>query len=127
LNNVGARFVAISIARTSVYPFHFERGEEAFEPGIVPDVTLGTRAARDAVSQHPSPIRAMFLSSFLLYATALVLGWASVAHAQSEYPSRTIKIIAPSQPGGGVDLVARKIGDLLSRAFGQPVGGEIVV
>ena len=50
-----------------------------------------------------------------------MLGWVSVAYAQSEYPSRTIKIIAPSQPGGGVDLIARTIGDLLSGAFGEPV------
>jgi tripartite-type tricarboxylate transporter receptor subunit TctC len=57
----------------------------------------------------------------LLYATAIVLGSVSIAHGQSQYPSRTIKIIAPSQPGGGVDLIARTIGDLLSGAFGQPV------
>ena len=63
----------------------------------------------------------MFLSSLLLYAMTLVLDAAGVAHAQSEYPSRTITIIAPSQPGGGVDLVARTIGEGLSQAFGQPV------
>src|SRR5207253_11247511 len=32
-----------------------------------------------------------------------------------------IKIIAPVQPGGGVDLVARQTGDGLSHALGQPV------
>jgi tripartite-type tricarboxylate transporter receptor subunit TctC len=44
-----------------------------------------------------------------------------------------IKIIAPVQPGGGVDLVARQVGERLSRALGQPVvienqsgGGGIV-
>ena len=37
------------------------------------------------------------------------------------YPSKTIKIIAPVQPGGGVDLVARTIGDRLSRVLGQAV------
>ena len=54
------------------------------------------------------------------------------AHAQN-YPTKPIKIIAPVQPGGGVDLVARTIGDRLSRALGQPVivenlsgGGGIV-
>ena len=55
------------------------------------------------------------------------------APAQAPWPSRNIRIIAPVQPGGGVDLVARTIGDRLSRALGQPVvvenqsgGGGIV-
>ena len=68
-----------------------------------------------------------------LCAITLLLCSATVALAQSEYPNRTIKIIAPSLPGGGVDLVARTIADGLSRAFGQPVvvenqsgGGGIV-
>ena len=39
----------------------------------------------------------------------------------SSYPNRPIKIIAPVQPGGGVDLVARTIADRLSRSLGQPV------
>jgi tripartite-type tricarboxylate transporter receptor subunit TctC len=66
-------------------------------------------------------MRALFSWSFVLSIVAFVPGPASVAHAQSEYPSRTIKLIAPSQPGGGVDLVARTVGDLLARALGQPV------
>jgi tripartite-type tricarboxylate transporter receptor subunit TctC len=43
------------------------------------------------------------------------------AGAQAAYPNKPIKIIAPVQPGGGVDLVARQTGDGLSRALGQPV------
>ena len=53
--------------------------------------------------------------------------------AQDTYPSRPIKIIAPVQPGGGVDLVARTIGDRLGKVLGQPIvvenqsgGGGIV-
>ena len=56
-----------------------------------------------------------------------------VALAQGAYPTKTIKIIAPVQPGGGVDLVARQVGERLSKALGQPVvienqsgGGGIV-
>ncbi|MEO8676967.1 MAG: tripartite tricarboxylate transporter substrate-binding protein, partial [Casimicrobiaceae bacterium] len=41
--------------------------------------------------------------------------------AQSGYPNKTIKIIAPVQPGGGVDLVARTIADRLGRALGQSI------
>ena len=58
---------------------------------------------------------------------------AHFAAAQSAYPNRTIRIIAPVQPGGGVDLVARQVGERLSKALGQPVvvenqsgGGGIV-
>ena len=36
-------------------------------------------------------------------------------------PHQPIKIIAPVQPGGGVDLVARQVGERLSKALGQPV------
>jgi tripartite-type tricarboxylate transporter receptor subunit TctC len=43
------------------------------------------------------------------------------AYAQAAYPSRPIKIIAPVQPGGGVDLVARTIADRLGRALGQSI------
>ena len=43
------------------------------------------------------------------------------AGAQASYPNKPIKIIAPVQPGGGVDLVARQTGDGLSHALGQPV------
>ena len=43
------------------------------------------------------------------------------ASAQSAYPSKPIKIIAPVQPGGGVDLVARTIADRLGRVLGQSI------
>ena len=56
-----------------------------------------------------------------------------VTFAQGAYPNKTIRIIAPVQPGGGVDLVARQVGERLSKALGQPVvienqsgGGGIV-
>lgn len=53
--------------------------------------------------------------------------------AQAPFPDRTIRIIAPVQPGGGVDLVARTVAERLSKSLGQPVvvenqsgGGGIV-
>jgi len=65
-------------------------------------------------------------------AAAVLLGGTPVS-AQSAYPSRTIKIIAPFPAGAPVDSVARLIGDRLERAWGQPVvienrggGGGIV-
>ena len=57
----------------------------------------------------------------------------SLVAAQDAWPTKTIKIIAPVQPGGGVDLVARLVADRLGKALGQPIivdnisgGGGIV-
>ena len=59
--------------------------------------------------------------------------FAPAALAQTGYPTKSIRIIAPVQPGGGVDLVARTIGERIGTALGQPVvvenqsgGGGIV-
>jgi tripartite-type tricarboxylate transporter receptor subunit TctC len=41
--------------------------------------------------------------------------------AQAAYPAKPIKIIAPVQPGGGVDLVARTIADRLGRSLNQSI------
>ena len=61
------------------------------------------------------PLRAAAAGAILAFCTAL-------ASAQP-YPNRPIKIIAPVQPGGGVDLVARTIADRI----GKPLGQSIVV
>ena len=45
---------------------------------------------------------------------------ASFAVAQP-YPSRSIRMIVPAGPGGGVDTVARVVGQALAAALGQPV------
>ena len=55
----------------------------------------------------------------LALAPALLVVFPAV-HAQP-YPNKPIKIIAPVQPGGGVDLVARTIGERISKGLGQPV------
>jgi tripartite-type tricarboxylate transporter receptor subunit TctC len=46
---------------------------------------------------------------------------AGPALSQTAYPTKPIKIIVPSQPGGGLDLLGRTIGDRLASAVGQPV------
>jgi len=46
---------------------------------------------------------------------------ATVHAADVPWPSKTLKIIAPVQPGGGVDLVARLVADRLGKALGQSV------
>jgi len=47
-----------------------------------------------------------------LVASALALA----AHAQG-YPNKPVKIVAPVQPGGGVDLTARTVADQLGKAM----------
>src|ERR1700752_1938989 len=42
-----------------------------------------------------------------------------IAGAQP-YPVRPVRIIAGSPPGGGIDIVARLIGQWLSERLGQP-------
>ncbi|MBA2964644.1 MULTISPECIES: Bug family tripartite tricarboxylate transporter substrate binding protein [Ramlibacter] len=44
---------------------------------------------------------------------------ASAARAQSAYPARPVRVIAPQAPGGGVDLVGRIVADRLGKALGQ--------
>ena len=45
----------------------------------------------------------------------------STPPAAAQYPSRTVKLIVPQTPGGATDVFARKIGQLLSEKWGQPV------
>jgi tripartite-type tricarboxylate transporter receptor subunit TctC len=47
----------------------------------------------------------------------LLLGNAS---AQGDYPTRPVKVIVPSPPGGGTDILARVLAQHLSKALGQP-------
>ena len=56
-----------------------------------------------------------------LLGAAALLAPAAPLQAQAGYPNKPIKIIAPVQPGGGVDLVARTIADRLGRALGQSI------
>jgi tripartite-type tricarboxylate transporter receptor subunit TctC len=45
---------------------------------------------------------------------------AGLVRAEDAYPSRPVRIVAPQNPGGGVDLVARIIAERLHAATGQP-------
>src|SRR3954470_20961660 len=41
------------------------------------------------------------------------------ALAQGDYPSRAVRIIVPSPPAGGTDIVGRVLADHFTKAFGQ--------
>lgn len=45
----------------------------------------------------------------------------SIALAQSKFPNRPIRMLIPFAPGGGVDVVARVVGQKLGEQIGQPI------
>ena len=47
----------------------------------------------------------------------------SVAHAQEAWPSRPVRIVVPSSPGGGTDVYAR----LIAQALGDSLKQQFVV
>lgn len=58
-----------------------------------------------------------------LVAGSLGLGLTAAATAQS-YPVKPVRIVVPSAPGGGQDIVARAMGQKFSEAWGQQVYAE---
>ena len=52
-------------------------------------------------------------------ALALAAAFAPAIALSQAYPAKSVKIVAPVQPGGGVDLVARTVAEQLTKAMGQ--------
>jgi len=44
---------------------------------------------------------------------------AAPSHAQTDYPARPVRIVVPSPPAGGTDILARVLAQHFSKAFGQ--------
>ena len=53
--------------------------------------------------------------------TAAMLAMGGGAPAQSEFPSKPVHIFVPYAAGGGVDILARTLGDAVSEEWGQTV------
>jgi tripartite-type tricarboxylate transporter receptor subunit TctC len=86
------------------------------------DAMTNDHASDGEQATNGGPVRRIGKRAFL----KLLAGGAAVtlvprALGQGGYPNKTIKIIAPVQPGGGVDLVARTIADRLGRVLGQSI------
>ncbi|MCJ0765524.1 tripartite tricarboxylate transporter substrate binding protein [Variovorax terrae] len=64
--------------------------------------------------------RRLLLGSGSALAAAALLGPGGAARAQS-WPGRPVHIVVPFPPGGSTDLLARRIGEKLAVAWGQPV------
>jgi tripartite-type tricarboxylate transporter receptor subunit TctC len=62
-----------------------------------------------------------FISFRAISVAAFVSAMSSVAFAQSDYPSRPIKIVVPLPPGGVADIVPRLIAERLAARWAQPV------
>jgi tripartite-type tricarboxylate transporter receptor subunit TctC len=50
-----------------------------------------------------------------------VLGLASLGHAQSSYPTRSIRVICGFPAGSSLDVITRIYADRLEKSLGQPV------
>jgi tripartite-type tricarboxylate transporter receptor subunit TctC len=62
-----------------------------------------------------------FLVAFFMF-SVLVSIWVSTVQAQrGAYPSAPVRVIVGFPPGGGVDVVARLIGQKMGNLWGQPV------
>ena len=69
----------------------------------------------------------------LIAVAVLAINVGSVAHAQTNYPVKPIRLVVPLAPGGGGDIVARQIAAGASEILGQPMvvdnkpGGSTII
>ena len=63
----------------------------------------------------------MFLANWARYLVLALLGLSAtfITHAADNYPSRPITLIVPFAAGGGTDGVARIVGTLLEKSWGN--------
>src|SRR3954452_21863031 len=56
------------------------------------------------------------------WVSAVLIGFLifEYANAQNDYPTRPVKVIVPSPPGGGTDILARVLAQYFSKALSQP-------
>lgn len=67
---------------------------------------------------HPAPLPRRRL---LLAAGALSLAAPGIPRAQARFPDRPITLVVPWPAGGSADLQLRSMGEIMTRALGQPL------
>jgi len=72
------------------------------------------------MDQTADSLRPMDLKAWL-FAGSLILPFATAAAQTGPYPVKPIRLIVPSAPGGGVDMLARFIGQGLTEQWHQQV------
>ncbi len=65
--------------------------------------------------------RRTFIKNAAAAGAALSGGLPGYAFAQDAWPNRPVKFIVPLAPGGGIDFIARTVGEYISRNLGQSV------
>ena len=65
--------------------------------------------------------RAAWMVALGLLTASAIGGAATPALAQGDYPNRTVTLVVPYPPGGGVDVLARVVAEKLSGTLGQQV------
>jgi len=60
-------------------------------------------------------------------AASFIAAYALPTWAQGTFPSKPVKIVVPYAPGGGPDVLTRKVGPKLGEILGQPVVVENIV
>ena len=73
------------------------------------------------MSNIPNRQLPIFLSFIIIASFNLFGGLNAVAQSAANYPSKPIKLIAPVAAGGGLDNLARKVADRLSKNLGQTI------
>jgi tripartite-type tricarboxylate transporter receptor subunit TctC len=80
---------------------------------------LGRQTGAAAAADDPGRGEGKMLRGLSVVALALALLAAPAEAAEANYPSRSISLIVPFAAGGPTDVVARIVGDHMSRTLGQ--------
>src|SRR5919197_3591389 len=70
-------------------------------------------------ARRPSELEQGFELRAIVPVLISVCGLAGPVAAQSDYPTRPVRIVVPSPPAGGTDIIARVLAQYLSKSMGQ--------